>query len=233
MRVLVLAIAVAGCSSDPPTLDVGLGSGTLAISLERDPSHDFGTLRASVNGVDCGSAAISPGSEGIAWSEASSPATASWQIDLAEVGASAHVEVTEDGDAFSVDVPVLAAPRAAHIDTPLDAPITPGSTIVADDGVPSDSVSGGFEIDGSDGSSCTTQAGTTLLPGEVALELDLDLADSWFCGDAPARGTVVHATLSLELWGSAELANCHGVDLTCNGVALPDLPLTTPIAIQF
>jgi len=233
MRYLLAVVTLAGCHSDAPTLTFGLTSSTLSISLERDSDHAFGTLHAAVNGIDCGSATISPGSEGITWSEASSPASASWQIDLAQVGSSAHVVVTEDGDAFSADVAELAAARAVHLDTSLATPITPGSTIEADDGVPSDTVSGGFEIDGSDGSPCTVQWGTKLLPGAVALGVDTNLAADWWCGDSPEPGTRVDATLALELWAAVPVTSCRGDDLTCDDIALPDQQLATPIAIQF
>lgn len=236
-RLLVIVLALAGCNAnDSPTLVIGVGDASmLSVTLERGPDHVFGGVHASVNGIDCGAAVITKGSDGITWSQAPSPATATWQIDVAQVGASAHVVVTEDGDTFKVDAPTVGATRTPHVDTSLATPVVPGAMIAADDGVPSDVVSGGFEIDAADGSPCTVQWGTTLLPGAVELGLaaPADLVTDWWCGDYPATGTLVTATLSLDLWVAAPVTGCTGDDLTCDSVAIPDLHITTPISIQF
>lgn len=234
LRWLPLVLLAACQPNDKPTLVLSSDGKTLAISLARGDDHSFGHVTATANGIDLGAPELAPGSEGIAWSQASSPATATFQVAIADLGAGADVIVHEDDDRFEVVAPDLGAPRAAKLLTAIDTPITPGTWLDATDGVASDVVSGGFELDvGSD--SCTVQWGTRLSPGEVSLQLGdaSELQTDWWCGDYPAAGTVVQAQLSMDLWVAAKVTSCRGDDLTCPDIALPDLHVATPVRVQF
>jgi hypothetical protein len=236
LRFLPLLVLAGACGNDKPTLILSVDDkAMLSITLQRGDDHVFGKVHATANGIDCGPAEIQKGSEGITWSEASSGATASWKIDMASLGEAVHVVVTEDGETFSVDAPAVGATRTPQLLTSLAAPIAPGDWFEATDGVPSDRVSGGFEITLADGSSCTVQWSTQLEPGTVSLLLAKpeNLQTDWWCGDYPAPGTVVKASLSLDLWIAATVTNCKGDDLTCPDVDVPDLNITTPVEIRF
>jgi hypothetical protein len=238
VRLLPLFALLTACEigTDKPTLVVGVDDkGNLGITLERGDDHVFGQVSATANGIDCGAPAITKGSEGIRFSEASSPATATFSIAMAQLGESVHVVVREGDDTFAVDMPELGAVRTPQLLTSIAAPIAPGDWIEATTGVASDHMSGGFEITLADGSSCTVQWSTKPGTGSVALELGAanDLQYDWWCGDYPAPGTVVHAKLSLDIDASARTTSCSGDDLTCEAATLPASHIDAPIAIRF
>ena len=238
LRFFPLLALLGACSvNDKPTLSLGIDDKqNLGITLLRGDDHTFGTVHATANGIDAGAAVIEKGGEGIAFSQASSGASATWTIPMAQLQSDAvHVVVTEGSDTFSVDAPAIGAARAVQMQTSLAAPLSPGDRIEAATGVASDSVSGGFEIKAADGSSCTVQWDTKLLPGAVSLGLATpdNLQYDWWCGDYPAAGTTKSFTLDLDLWVAAAVTSCKGDDLTCETAGVPDLHLSSPIQITF
>ena len=237
LPLFALALALPACTgNDKPTLSLSVDdSSMLSITLERGDDHVFGKIHATVNGIDAGYATVTKGNEGITFSQASSGATATWQLDMAPLGEAVHVVVTEDSDTFTLDAPTLGAPRTPQLLTSLAAPIAPGDFIQVTTGIATDRVTGGFEIKAADGSSCTVQWDTNLAPGSVSLGLATpdNLQYDWWCGDYPAPGTLVKATISLDVDASPKVTSCTGDDLTCSGVTTPTLHVDAPIAIQF
>lgn len=107
-RHLVILVALAGCSLEenyPPSLTVSIGpdgTGTsVTVQYERGTGHDFSDLHGTINGLDLGPADISEGGDedpGQFFGGGPSPSIATWRIDAAKVGASAHVVVDDGGD---------------------------------------------------------------------------------------------------------------------------------------
>ena len=230
-RYLPLLLLVGACDlapGDSPSLNVSVDStNAVSIQLERGDDHVFNDIHASANGIDCGSAAIIPGSTEVL---SPSPATATFTIGLAQLGVSADIVVVEDGERFEVVVPTLGTSRSAQIVTPLTAPLVPGEAVESTTGVTGDQLYGYFNL--VQGQTwCVVGDPSTSTTPSLSLPVPADLASEWQCG-AVTPGSVVQASLALSLSVSPELTTCDGDSLTCN-VSAEALSATAPVQVQF
>jgi hypothetical protein len=234
MRVLLLLVPIlAACADDSPSLELSLHDDTLTIALVRSPEHSFGHVTATANGIDCGAPELAAGSEGIAFSQAPSGASAIFHIPTASLGESLHVVVVESGTSYVADVPTFATPRTLHLLTALDHPLHAGDWVELSTGVDTDFLEGGMEIK-QQGEGCDTQWATDLRSTSVAYQISPDIQHFWYCvGGPPPAGTLISATLSLDLWPSAAVATCKGDGLTCEPISLAPLHLDAPFQLQF
>jgi hypothetical protein len=235
MRATALVVFVAACVTKPdyPGLFVGATSDSLEVTLVRGPEHTFGTVKATVNGVDCGAPDITPGMPAsIDMPEVPARnASASFAIGLDQVGADAHVKVSDGGDEFEADAPTVGLPRQLQILSSLAAPLHAGDWIEAASGVDTDTLLGGFTL--SIGSqTCAGLGDHRIDPGSIGLQVPTDLAQRWMCGTPPAPGSQLQATLTVTLW-PAGLMTCIRPKVTMCAAGLPTLTSTATVAVQF
>jgi hypothetical protein len=229
-RCLPFLLLIGACvaQGDNPSLNVSFDStNAVGIQLERGDSHVFNNIQASANGIDCGSAEIISGSTQIG---SPNPATATFTIDLARLGASADIVVVEDGERFEVVAPTLGTSRSAQIVTPLTAPLVSGETVESTTGVAGDQLYGYFNL--VEGQTwCVVGVPTTSTTPSISMPMPADLASAWQCG-AVTPGSLVQASLALSLSVSPEVTTCDGNSLTCN-VSAQALSATAPVQLQF
>jgi hypothetical protein len=232
-----LLIAVSGCVTSPddhPGLFVNAGPTNLGISLVRGPEHTFDDhLVATVNGIDCGPAMISPGMPATLESPDTpvKNAVASFAIPLSQVGADASVTVIDGSDTFAVDAPTVGLPRQLELLTSLSAPLHAGDWIDMSSGVETDQLLGGLTISVAS-QLCAGLGATRHDPGAIGVQVPTDLAQRWMCGAVPVAGTRVPATLELTLWASAPMTCIRPQIATC-GARLPTLTVDAPVDVQF
>ena len=223
-----LVACVGTGSNDAPKLGVAMDDtrGQLLISLVRGPDHALGDLSATIGDMDLGAAETHAGTPG--------DASAVFRIARSEVPKSGplHVEITEDGDTFVLEVPDWDAPRLVKPLGSIDA-LHAGDWIAATTGVASDRVSGGFTLDNAAGETCTVQWATDVQPSGVRLQVANNLAtEAWWCGDV-APGTQRDAMLSLDLWATMA-ATCSGPGgVTCAPITAPALHFEQPVKVVF
>jgi len=229
-RCLPFLLLIGACvaQSDSPSLNVSVdGNNAVGIQLERSNGHVFHNVSASANGIDCGSPVIIPGSTQIG---SPNPATATFTIDLAQLGASADIVVVEEGERFEVVAPTLGTSRNAQIVTPLTAPLVSGETVESTTGVAGDQLYGYFNL--MEGQTwCVVGVPTTSTTPSLSMPMPADLASAWQCG-AVTPGSLVQASLALSLSVSPEVTTCAGNSLTCN-VSAQALSATAPVQMQF
>lgn len=105
----LILLALAGCTSEenfPPSVTIGVSGTSVTIEYDRGTDHDFRDLKGTVNGIDLGSADISEGSLPQQVLSSPIPSSAVWQIDAAEVGGSAHVDIDDGGEDFILDATI-------------------------------------------------------------------------------------------------------------------------------
>jgi hypothetical protein len=240
-RALLLMTVLSACTSsdDAPTVTVAISDDakSVSIALERSPDHTFGTLVATVNGVDAGAPAITPGegppSDSSPFNDQSSDSFARFLVPLASLqGSDVHVELAENGDHFTIDVPELLAPRAIRVVTPANTQFHANDQIAVTSGVATDTLVGGFEAQEGD-ADCFSNVRSTASPGSVAFTMPPDLAQDWFCGAAPAPGTTLPATLDFEISVETPVATCTGPELTCGPSSIPMLTAKVPVTLAF
>lgn len=241
MRVLLLLTALSACTaSDPPTITVAVADAqNLSITIERSPEHAFGNLVASANGVDAGTAQISPGHvpapNTSPFADQAADSFATFLVPLASLaGPAVHVELSEGSDHFVIDVPELLAPRALRV---LDLPdaLHANDSIEVTSGVASDALGGGFEALEGD-ADCFTSWATNVGPTSVSLTMPPDLTQDWGCGvvqPAPAPGGMLPATLQIDISGTTPIGRCQGPGLTCAPAGLPPLTTKVPVMLAF
>ena len=230
IRCLPLLLLVGACvaQSDSPSLNVSVdGNNAVGIQLERGNSHVFNNASASANGIDCGSPVIIPGSTQIG---SPNPGTATFTIDLAQLGASADIVVVEDGERFEVVVPTLGTSRSAQIVTSLTAPLVSAEIVEATTGVAGDQLDGYFDLV-KEQTFCVVGVPTTSTTPSLSLPMPADLTSAWHCG-AVTPGSLVQASLALSLSVRPEITTCNGNSLTCN-VSAQALSATAPVQVQF
>ncbi len=240
------ALLACGCltactTSDPPTISIqvvqhGLspgdprsGTSDLLVELERDYDHTFAPVTATLNGVDLGDAAIHPGDPGITFSQAASPATASFTVPMASIGRGVSLDLAEGNEQFHVEVPDLVVPRAIELRTPVTSLRADGSIVVAS-GVATDELAGGFSVT-HDGAFCFTQWGTTMSADAIAFQLPP--TGSFECEHAPAPGSTLDVELEIELWSTTPVTRCDGPGLTCAPVSPDRVSTVVPATLQF
>lgn len=230
---LVLAAPLAACTDDSPSVHMEvLDHDQLLIELVRaNPDHHFGTVTARANGTDLGPAEIHPGNQGKLFDQAASGASASFTVPLASLGNDLALEIIDDGEPFTIEVPNVGAPRA--IDVSMLQPLHPGDWITASTGVATDSVGGGFTIDTPDQPSCTTQWAEKLADASIEMQLPPQFSDYWYCKPAFVEGAPAHASLGIDLWPIAKATRCDGSGLTCDGVRLHTLHADIDATLQF
>lgn len=231
-RCLPVLLFIGACvaQNDSPSLNVSVDStNAVGIQLQRGDGHVFHNVQASANGIDCGSAVIIQGSTQFG-TGGSNPATATFTIDFAQLGASADIVVVEEGERFEVVVPTLGTSRSAQIVTPLTAPLVSGETIEAKAGVAGDQLDGYFNL--VEGQAwCVVGVPTASTTTSLSLTMPADLASAWQCG-AVTPGSLMQASLALSLSVSPEVTRCDGHGLTCN-VSAQALNATAPVQVKF
>ena len=235
--------ALSACTtSDAPTVTVAVSDDaqSLSIAIQRSPEHTFGTLVATANGVDAGTAHISPGHvpapNTSPFADQPAPSYATFMVPLASLtGPAVHVDLTEGSDHFVIDVPALLAARQLHVVTPADTQFHANDVIEVSSGVATDALGGGFEALEGD-ADCFTNWATTTGPTSVSFTMPPDLTQEWGCSvvqPAPAPGGTLQATLDLELWVSTPVALCQGPDVTCAPATVPTLTAKVPVTLAF
>lgn len=243
MRALLLMTALSACTtSDAPTVTVAVSGDTqsVSIALERSPDHTFGTLVATVNGIDAGTAQIDPGHvpapNTSPFADQPAPAFATFLVPLASLeGPAVHVELAEGSDHFVIDVPELLAPRAVHVLTPANTQFHANDLIEVSSGVATDTLGGGFEALEGD-ADCFTNWATTTGPTSVSFTMPPDLTQEWGCSvvqPAPAPGGTLTATLDFGVSVTTPVAKCQGPDLTCAPAIIPSLTAKVPVTLAF
>ena len=243
MRALLLMTVLTACttSDDAPTVTVAVSDDakSVEITLERSPEHTFGALAATVNGVDAGTAEITPGdvpTNTTPFNDQASDSFATFLVPLTSLhGSAVHVELTEDNDHFAIDVPELLAPRAIRVVTPANTQFHANDQIAVTSGVASDTLIGGFEaLEG--GADCFTNWGSVAGPSSVAFTMPPDLTQDWGCSAvqrAPAPGGTLPATLEFEISVQTPVTACTGPDLTCPPSSIPMMTAKVPVTLVF
>jgi hypothetical protein len=234
--------SVAACTTtntatpdDNARLIIGSDSDRFEVQLQRDdPSHSFGTLSASVDGIALGAPTITPGgcdtTDPQPLSGGCSPATATFEITSTAFGgaAGADVTVTEGSEAFHFVSPDFFTPRAVAVQSsPGQQPLALGDTIVVSDGAASDQVSGWFEVWAANQRCYALDSRGA---GTGSTSFTLDAADYDPSCNAMA-GTVVSAQVAITLQ-AVQAQTCNGpAQLTCNQ-AVPRMDATVVIQLQ-
>jgi len=229
----LLGLAACATPNDHPGLFVGATATTLEISLVRGPDHTFQQPKATVNGIDCGGATITPGTPATIDMPDQPPqnAVAEFSLDLTQVGADADVKVTDGLDHFEADAPTVGLPRQLDVLTSLAAPLHAGDWIELSSGVDSDQLKGGLTI--SIGSQvCAGLGDVRVDAGSIGLQVPTDLAQRWACGAAPASGSQLQAMLALTLWPQAPMT-CISPKIPVCAAGLPTLTSTVAVLVQF
>jgi hypothetical protein len=229
MRSIALFACLAACSSnDDPTLRVDFEGDQLLVAVVRAPDHSFGHVTATINGLDAGTVDITPGHQP-GWNTspfADQPygATASFLTPIAQIGASLHVEIDDDGDRYVLDVPDFGTPRTPTVVTPLDQPLHPNDWIEVTTGVASDRIGDGMSGK-VNGRYCFTQWATDVGVGSTKFELPPNFTTSWTCDPAPTAGTPLAIELDIAVEVSPLIAKCSGPGLSCDPIDLflPDV----------
>lgn len=235
-------ISVAACTTtntatadDNAKLIIGSDGGGFDVQLQRDdPSHAFGALSASVDGIALGAPTITPGgcdtTDPQPLSGGCSPATATFEITSAAFGgaAGADVTVTEGSDTFHFVSPDFFTPRAIAVQTSLaQQPLELGDTIVVSDGAASDQVSGWFEVWAADRRCYALDSSGA---GTGSTSFTLDAADYDPSCNAMA-GTVVSAQINITLQ-AVQAQTCDGpAQLTCSQ-GVPRVDATVVMQLQ-
>jgi len=198
---------------DQPQLWIELDQSELAVTLVRGFDHDVAGATASVNSIAIGTPPeITPG-QPATLDEDPTPALATFRIAASLVtGPAVHVQVRDEGGTFVADIADLTTPRTVTVLTALDQPLTGSEAIAVASNVASDalianrigvivggqtcSLSGPFEHHGD----AWTAA---LVPGFT----------DWRCGERPAPGTTLAATLDLVIDLGAQ-ATCSAAECT-------------------
>src|SRR5664279_715398 len=175
----LFAACLSACvANDDPSLSVYVDTHGVLISVNREPDHSFGQVRATINGVDAGTPQYTPGRDGTLKS-VPEPATATFLVTQAQIGSSLHVAIDDDGTQYTLDVPDFSSPRTPTVVTPLDVPLRPGDWVELTTGIASDRIGYGWMIGKLDDRDCFTQAE---IGGAVTkLQVPQDLVRSWDC----------------------------------------------------
>jgi hypothetical protein len=221
-------------TDDNATLIIGSDGGNFEVQLQRDdPSHQFGALSASVDGIALGAPTITAGgcdtNDPDPLGGGCSPATATFEIAPAAFGsaAQADVTVTEDSDTFHFVSPDFFTPRAIAVQTSLAQPLKLGETIVVSDGAASDEVSGWFEVWAANR---RCYALDSLGAGTGSTRFNLDAADYDPTCDAMA-GTVVSAQVDITLQ-AVQAQACDGPEQLICSQGTPWLDQTVAMQLQ-
>jgi hypothetical protein len=244
---VVLALSLSACvgsdEDDSPTFRLSIVSNgqtspndpiteSLLVRLDRATGHTWAEpVTATINGADAGQVTLSEGRKGESFRDEDLPASAYFKIPMAQIQRGVHVEMTEGGEHFVIDVPDFNAPRAVYVHTPLDA-LRADQWIEVDSGVSTDALAGGFVVD-LDNGLCFTQWGTMTSATSISFRMP---PQGTFedCGtnNAPGSSRVVDMHISLD-WSQTPVATCEGPALTCDPVMAPGVEKRVAATLQF
>jgi len=222
MKAACLAlVAAAGCMTSPtdtpqpdqPQLWLELDASELAITLVRGFDHDVAGATASVNNIAIGAPPeVTPGRPATL-DEDPTPALATFRIAASLLtGPAVHVQVRDEGGTFTADVADLTTPRTVTVLTALDQPLTGSESIAVASNVASDTLIAdriGIVVGGQ---TCSI-SGPFVHQGDAWTAALVPGFTDWSCGERPAPGTTLDATLDLVIDLGAQ-ATCSAAACT-------------------
>lgn len=232
----LFAFAACTTTKDNATLIFGSDGANFEVQLTRDdPSHQFGALSASLDGISLGAPTITPGgcdtNDPDPLGGGCAPAVATFEISPTAIGGAAAADVTviEGDETFHFLSPDFFTSRAIAVQTPLDRPLVLGATVVVSDGAASDQISGMLDAWAAD-NRCYALDSNGEATGSTSFDLDAADYDPT-CGTVPA-GTVVSVRVDIKV--QAVLAQtCDGPENLSCSQAVPSLERTVTMQLQF
>ena len=235
-----VALAFAACTNantdDNATLVFGsdVESGYFEVQLQRgDPSHTFGALSATIDGVAFGAPTVTPGgcdtNDPDPLGGGCSPAIATFEISPDVLGGAgqADVSVVEGDESFHFVSPDFFTPRSIVLQSPGQM-LVAGATVAVSDGAASDQIGGWFDV-WTANKRCYALDSTG--EGTGTTSFNLDAADYDPTCDAVPAGTVVSAEVDITLQ-AVEAQTCAGPESLICSQGAPWLDQTVTMQLQ-
>jgi hypothetical protein len=234
VRVTLFAACLSACVvSDAPSLEVSVDIRGMRITVTRAPNHPFGAVHATVNGVDAGTPEYDPGRDETIKAKPVG-ATAVFVIPPTQIASGLHLEIDDDGDRYTLDVPSFGSPRAPAVVSPLDMPLHPGDWVEVTTGIATDRIQSGVVAERAlSDQDCFTPSAAEIGDGSTRFQVPPDLRREWSCDDPiPASGHPLPIKLWLGFHVRPEIMTCTGPSLTCELIDLFLSPVRVDATVE-